>query len=310
MPTISVIVPVYNIEEEISKCLLSILLQRFTDFEVIAVDDGSTDKSPKILDEFAEKYSQIKVFHTKNHGLSAARNFGLKKAHGKYIAFVDGDDYIDPNFLSKLYQSIVDTDSDISVCGYTEFSNDRIRDYYPRQEVLSGVNTTKRLLTHQENLDIVSWNKLYKKSLFNGILFPVGLNHEDNYTTYKLFNKCEKVSFISFPLYNYVRREKSITKKEQTISRLNAKLKAAKEAKQYFRSNQELLSAAEFAEVLSFYQFIDFALKNEISKNNFKKYREKVLASKVSLDQKRRLYKRLLSPLGGLPYIVFRKLVK
>ncbi|MBP5511906.1 glycosyltransferase [Candidatus Saccharibacteria bacterium] len=310
MPTISVIVPVYNIEEEIAKCLLSILLQRFVDFEIIVVDDGSTDQSPKILDEFAEKYSQIKVFHTKNHGLSAARNYGLKKAHGKYIAFIDGDDYVDPNFLSKLYQSIIDNSSDMSVCGYTEFSDRKIKDYCPRPEVLSGFDVTKRLLTHQENLDIVSWNKLYKKSLFKTVQFPVGLNHEDNYTTYKLLYQCERVSFINLPLYNYVRRKKSITKKEPTISRLNAKLKATKEAKRYFKDNLELLPAAEFAEVLSFYQFIDFALKDEIPKNNFKKYRKKVLDAKISLDQKRRLYKRLLSPLGGIPYIIFRKLVK
>lgn len=310
MPTISVIVPVYNVEEEIPKCLLSILLQKFTDFEIIAIDDGSTDGSADILNEFAKKYQQMKVFHTKNKGLSAARNLGLSKASGKYIAFIDGDDYIDPEFLSKLYQSLVDSDADIAVCGFTEFHDEKAKDYCPKREVLQGKVATIRLLKEQENLDIITWNKLYKKSLFRIIKFPVGKNHEDNFTTYKLFNKAKNVSFIDLPLYNYVRREKSITKKEKTIARLNAKLEAAREAKKYFKNNAELFPAAEFSEILAFFQMIDFSIKKEIPKNNFKKYREKVLKSKTELDQKRSFYKKLLTPFGGFFYKVFRNLTK
>ena len=305
MPTISVIVPVYNLEEEISKCILSILLQKFTDFEIIAVDDGSTDKSPKILDELAKKYKKlITVFHCKNKGLSAARNYGLGKATGKYVAFIDGDDYVDPNYLSELYKSIVDNNSDISVSGYTEHNGEKMHDFIPKRKVVSGKDATERLLRGQDSLEIISWNKLYKKSLFKGIKFPVGMNHEDNFTTYKLYAKADKVSYIS------VRRDKSITIKEKTITRLAAKLNAAKEAKKYFKKDSKLYSAAEFSEILAYFQFIDFSLKKEIPKSNFKKYREKVLKSKVQLDEKRTFYRNLLKPFNGIFYKIFRKLVK
>lgn len=311
MPTISVIVPVYNLEEEISKCILSILLQKFTDFEIIAVDDGSTDKSPKILDELAKKYKKlITVFHCRNKGLSAARNYGLGKATGKYVAFIDGDDYVDPNYLSELYKSIVDNNSDISVSGYTEHNGEKMHDFVPKSKVVSGKDATKRLLRGQDNLEVISWNKLYKKSLFKGIKFPVGMNHEDNFTTYKLYAKADKVSYISMPLYNYVRRDKSITIKEKTITRLTAKLNAAKEAKKYFKKDSKLYPAAEFSEILAYFQFIDFSLKKEIPKSNFKKYREKVLKSKVQLDEKRTFYRNLLKPFNGIFYKIFRKLVK
>lgn len=305
MALVSVIVPVYNLEEEISKCIFSILLQKFTDYEIIAIDDGSTDNSLSLLKGISKKYPELRVFHTENNGLSAARNLGIKKARGKYLAFVDGDDYLDPKYLSKLFSAI--SGADISVCGYTEFFNGKPYVFSPRKEVLSGAEATKRLLRKQHNVDIISWNKLYKKSLFCAVNFPNGKNHEDNFTTYKLYSSAEKVSVISEPLYSYVRRDDSITKREQPITRLNAKLFAAKEAIKYFK-NTEFYSDAEFSEILAFYQFVDFAISKKIPKENFKKYREKILESKVSLDRKRKIYRILLIPFSGFFYKVFRKI--
>lgn len=310
MPKISVIVPVYNLEEEISKCILSLLLQKFSDFEVIAIDDGSTDNSLSILKELSKKWGEkLEVFHRKNHGLSSSRNFGIKKAKGDFIAFVDGDDFVDPDFLGKLYQSIKESNSDIAVSGFTEFFDEKTRDFSQKRKVLTGVEATRKLLREQENLDILSWNKLYKKELFRGISFPEKRNHEDNLTTYKLYYKAEKVSYIESPLYNYVRRENSITTREKTISRLRVKLAAAHEAKKFFK-NSELFSDAEFSEILAFFQFVDFSIKKEIDKKNFKKYREKILDSKVKLDGKRKFYRFLLLPFGGVLYKIFRKLTK
>lgn len=310
MPLISVIVPVYNLEKEISKCILSILLQKFSDFEIIAIDDGSTDNSLSILTELSKKWSdKLRVFHRKNHGLSSSRNFGITKAKGEYIAFVDGDDYVDPDFLEKLYQSILDTNSDIAACGFTEFYDEKNRDFSKKRAVLSGKDACKKLLREQENLDVISWNKLYKKSLFRGIKFPEGKNHEDNFTTYKLYFKAKKVSYVESPLYNYVRRDKSITKKEKTISRLNAKLAAAREAKKFLK-NTELFQDAEFSEILAYFQFLDFAIKKEIDKKYFKKYREKFLESTINFDRKRKFYKILLLPFGGTFYKLFRRLTK
>ena len=310
MPLISVIVPVYNLEEEISKCILSLLLQKFSDYEIIAIDDGSTDHSLSVLNALSKKWGEkLQVFHRKNHGLSSTRNFGIQKAKGEFVAFVDGDDFVDPEFLEKLHQSILDSNSDIAVSGYTEFFGEKNRDFSTKRKVLSGKDAAKKLLREQENLDILTWNKLYKKSLFRGIKFPDGKNHEDNFTTYKLYFKAKKVSYIESPLYNYVRREKSITKKEKTIARLNAKLAAAKAAKKYLKET-ELFSDAEFSEILAFYQFVDFSIKKEIDKKYFKKYREKILESKVKLDGKRKFYRTLLLPFGGIFYTVFRKLIK
>ena len=310
MPKISVIVPVYNLEEEISKCILSLLLQKFSDFEIIVIDDGSTDSSLSILTELSKKWGEkLRIFHRNNHGLSSSRNFGLSKAKGDFVAFVDGDDFVDPEYLGKLYQSIVDSDSDISVSGFTEFYDGKTRDFSQERQVLTGIEATRKLLREQENIDILSWNKLYRKTLFRGIKFPEGKNHEDNLTTYKLYFKAKKVSFIESPLYNYVRREKSITKKEKTTSRLKMKLAAAREAKKYLKDT-ELFADAEFSEILAFYQFLDFSIKREIPKEHFSKYREKILNSKISLDRKRKLYRALLIPCSGFFYKVFRKLIK
>jgi glycosyltransferase involved in cell wall biosynthesis len=312
MPKISVIVPVYNLECEIKKCILSLIFQQFTDFEIIAIDDGSTDNSPLILDELAGKFPDlVRVFHRKNFGLSSSRNFGIKKSRGDFIAFVDGDDFVESDFLEKLNQSIMDHNSDIAVCGFYEHSNGKNRIFKTSTQVLSGPQAAKKLLTRQENLDVVCWNKIYRKTLFDAVNFPEDKNHEDNFSTYKLLFNAKKVSYVDAALYNYVRRENSITKKEATISRLKAKLSAAREAKKYFKSkNDELFSAAEFSEILAFFQFIDFSIKCEINQKYFSKFRQKVLEENVPLDFKRRFYLMLLIPFHGLPYKFFRKLTK
>lgn len=314
MPTISVVVPVYNIEEEIPKCLLSILLQKFTDFEIIAVDDGSTDKSGSILNEFAKKYKQIRVFHTKNKGLSAARNLGISKARGKYIAFVDGDDFLDPDFLAKLYQSVVDNDSEIAISGYTNFYNEETSDFVPKKLVISGEEAVIRLLTRQENIEILAWNKLYLKSLFREIKYPAGKICEDNFTTYKLLARAKKVSYVPEPLYNYVRREKSISFKMSNLTRDKIREEVADEAIKIFKKNSKLKKAAVEAKLLAYFKFIDHSLSRKIGKKYFAIYREKILKNKTEFlanefcDKKRKNYIRLIGPFKGTFYRIFRKL--
>ena len=310
MPKISVIVPVYNLEKEIKRCILSLVFQKFTDFEIIAIDDGSNDNSPLILDEMAEKWHDlIRVFHRKNHGLSATRNFGIKKARGEFISFIDGDDFVDPYFLEKLHTAIFRDNSDIAVSGYNEFHDDKLKVFSKKAQTMSGFLATKILLTQQENLDVVCWNKLYRKKLFDTVQFPEGENHEDNLTTYKLLFLANKVSYISDALYNYERRDTSITKSEDVISRLNAKLTAARAAKKFLKKT-DLFEAAEFSEILAYFQFIDFSLRHRIDQKYFSIYRKKVLGSKIKLDFKRNFYKALLIPCAGIFYKIFRKLVK
>ena len=315
---ISIIVPVYNLEEEISKCLLSLVLQKYDNFEAILIDDGSTDNSLKKCQDFAKKDQRFHVFHTKNKGLSNARNYGISKSHGKYLAFVDGDDFIDPNFLNELYKSLQKNNSDVSVIGYTEISGEDTETFIPEAKTLSGRNATIKLLTKQENMEVLIWNKLFKKSLFRGIRFPAGKNHEDNYTTFQLLSKANKVSYIEKSAYNYVHRKNSIMGSEKTVERLKAKLYSAKEAKKIFRKSEKdsrLYFAAKYSELLAFLQFVDFSIKGEIPKRYFKKFRKKILKHRIEfynnpyIDFRRRTYIRLLSSTNGFLYIILRKII-
>ena len=120
MPKVSIIIPAYNIEKYLSACLDSALSQDFSNYEIVVIDDGSTDNTPKISDEYAKKYENVITIHQKNSGLSSARNTGIKRAKGEYVALIDGDDIIAPNFLARLYQAVTKTNSDIAICNFQE----------------------------------------------------------------------------------------------------------------------------------------------------------------------------------------------
>ena len=256
---ISVIVPAYNIKNYISDCLNSILAQDFLGYEIVIVNDGSTDDTPKICSKYAEKYNKIKVIHQKNAGLSAARNTGIKNAKGKYLAFIDGDDIIDKNFLSRLYQAIETTGSDIAICNFIEFSETVPTSAKASSEikVVNRDEAVTALLIKQENRDVIACNKLYKKELFKNIKFPVGEIHEDNLTTYKLLAAASKVANIEDGLYFYRRHSGSITDTHELVLGLKMKERAAREAIEYFKSNQKLERAAEIALLLSEFAYLD-----------------------------------------------------
>lgn len=260
-PLVSVVVPVYNLENCVETCLNSLLAQEYQNFELILVDDGSTDGSLKILRTFAEKHQKIKILHQKNTGLSAARNAGLKAASGEFIAFVDGDDSVDPFYLFSLLSAMRDT-SDIAVCGYREVITPqrknssaepsstspagRSQDSTPGATVkkvqkcpkitLSGPDAAARLLVRQENYDLVAWNKLYRTSLFrqNDIAYPEGRLYEDCLTTYKLYAAAREVVVVPEPYCNYIRRAGSITSENSLLESLAARERAARESIAYF----------------------------------------------------------------------------
>lgn len=302
---ISVIVPVYNVKEFVEKCLDSLVWQSYKNLEIIVVDDGSTDGSGKICDEFAKKEKNVKVFHRKNGGLSDARNFGIKKASGEIIAFVDSDDFVDEEYIGVMYGKMVQKDVDVVVCGYNFVK--------PKKDVLSGKNAAIKLLTEHENIDIVAWNKLYRKSLFadNEIWFPKGKKHEDTLTTYKVLSKARKVVYLDEVLYLYNERPGSITKTEKIEERLTMRELAAKEAVSYFKKDSDLEQAAEVSLLLAKYAFLDRAIGGKIGKKygedasgwiklNMMKYKNNKYMTK-----KLRMYNYLLSM--GL-YKAFRKI--
>jgi len=311
---ISVIVPVYNLENEALKCLWSLALQKFKDFEVVVIDDGSTDNSLSILKKFAKKDKRFLVFHKKNGGLSSARNFGLKKARGEFISFVDGDDNVDPGFLEELYNSTIKNGAEVSISGYTNFFKEKMTDFVPKSEVISGEEATIRLLTRQENMEILTWNKLYKKELFSRIKFPDGKICEDNLTTYKLLAKANKVAYITGSFYNYCRRENSISFKMDDLERLKIREEAAREAEQLFKNNLKLKQAAEASKLLAYFKFIDHSLSGRISEKYFKTYREKILKTREAflknpmVDSRRKKYVKMISIKNGGFYKLYRKI--
>jgi len=210
-PLISVIVPVYNVKPYLPKCLDSICGQTYTNLEIIVVDDGSTDGSGIICDEYAAKDSRIKVIHQENGGLSVARNKGLDVATGEYIAFVDSDDWIDREMYKELYENLVKQGVDISMCSYIQHypNRSRAKCNSGKTHVWTGREAIRELIAGKRVATMV-WDKLYNKSLFDEIRFPDGKIFEDAAIIYKLFAKSGKVSQVEKPYYHYLSRQGSI----------------------------------------------------------------------------------------------------
>lgn len=211
-PVISIIIPVYNVEKYIRRCLNSVLAQTYKDYEIILVDDGSSDKSSVICDEYAEIESNIQVIHKDNQGPSHTRNVGIENAKGQYVYFLDSDDYIIPECIEILYKNLTDKRADIS-CGsfgffddYNSIPNDRsandISDY-------SGRDACLRLL-YGKQFNTSSCNLLLKKEIAIQNLFPVRKYHEDEMTTFRYFLAASKVVITNQPTYYYYQREGSI----------------------------------------------------------------------------------------------------
>lgn len=213
MAEISVIVPVYNVAGYLEKCVESILCQTYGDFELLLVDDGSTDGSGELADSLATSDDRVRVFHKSNGGLSDARNYGVKFAKGRYITFIDSDDWIEHNYLEFLYSAVVDNDADISTCYYNKCVGDRRYSWQePSDEivVMDGKEALLSLLYH-ERINVSAHGKLYKKELaMSGIEYPVGKHYEDVDTTWRFIAATRKVAVGQLPLYNYVMREGSI----------------------------------------------------------------------------------------------------
>ena len=219
MDKISIIVPVYNIEEYIEKCVKSIKKQTYENLEIILVDDGSTDTAGKICDELAEKDKRIKVIHKKNGGLSSARNEGMKNATGKYICFIDGDDYVREDYCEVLYNALINNNADISAVSYKEIKNSKTRIYNSAARskkefddkctMYSGDEIIIQFL-HWKNFRI-AWNKLYKAEVIRNQWFKEGATFEDMFFNYKVLSRIQRLAYVNSPCYYYIRRDGSIS---------------------------------------------------------------------------------------------------
>lgn len=208
---ISVIIPVYNVEPYLQKCLDSVIGQTYRDLEILIVDDGSTDGSGKICDEY-KKDKRVEVFHTENRGLSAARNYAVDRSHGDYIAFIDSDDWFEETALQTFLLTAQETGADIVACQfYQEYVGKTVEPEGTRTEfVVEGDEVLKSMvIDHKLTEDV--WNKFYKAELFNSIRYPEGMIFEDKATTYKLLQKAQKLAYTPVPLIHYRNREGSLS---------------------------------------------------------------------------------------------------
>ena len=215
---VSVIVPVYKVEQYLNKCVDSIINQTYKNLEIFLVDDGSMDNCPKMCDDYAKKDKRIKVIHKKNGGLSSARNAALDVFSGEYVTFVDSDDWIEKTYVEELYKAIKANDCDLAVCSVNRctesgeivkqsvfFNGDK---KFEKNEVFDAFWNTK-----DKRLSSWAWGKLYHKSIFKKLRYPVGINYEDAYVLTDVCKNITKgVVAISSKLYNYVvKRQGSIT---------------------------------------------------------------------------------------------------
>ena len=218
---ISIIVPVYNAENYLRRCIDSILEQTYTNFELLLINDGSTDGSAKILEEVKESDSRIRVVHKKNEGVSATRNLGLKLVTGDYITFIDSDDFVDKLYLEVLYKSLTENDADIASGNFASFNEERqtflfftteetyFEKVYSPQEWLDQENNPR----HNLFLTVIFTPfKLYKRELWEDIEYPVGRVREDDAIIHKLYLRCQRISFVNSAIYFYSQHEDSLSK--------------------------------------------------------------------------------------------------
>lgn len=241
-PLISVIIPIYKVEQYLKRCVDSILNQTYTNLEIILVDDGSPDSCPKLCDDYATLDSRVKVVHKENGGLSSARNAGLDICKGEYIAFVDSDDFVSKYFIEYLYQAIVETCVEIGITEYRSFRQDEksfdkqgLVNYTVEKQSLERIIVRySSINSHDSMLTIVSWNKLYKANLFNKVRFPAGKCYEDAATTYKILNQCNEFAFIKIPLYYYFLRQDSISGEKAFTEKYLDLFDALKKSNEFF----------------------------------------------------------------------------
>ena len=248
---ISVIVPIYNVEKYLPKCIDSILNQTYQDFEVILVNDGSTDGCLKICVDFQNLYpNRIRIINKDNGGLSDARNVGIQAAKGEFISLIDADDYISPYMLETLYTCIQETKADLAACRYVKVKDDNFcfnngkeeRILINGDDLIYGIYTAK-----YPKIDFVAWNKLYRKETFdkNNFTYPVKKYHEDEYLTHKIMHVCKKIILTNQELYGYRFREDSIVNTPNT-DKVFDYIEALEDTMLTYRNNNKLAACSLF----------------------------------------------------------------
>lgn len=291
---VSVVVPVYNVEQYVGHCVESLLNQTYPNMEIILVDDGSRDQSGAVCDRYGQKDRRIVVIHKKNGGLSDARNEGIRRASGKWITFVDSDDYVHPEYVRVLHRNITESGAEISVCQFVRESADRERAAWEGKEnkaipgrttIYSGAESLENLL--YQYISTSAWAKMYKTELFEGTFFPCGKLYEDVVTVFDVFGKAEHVVVSNCALYCYCVRKGSIVRRKFE----EAKLDYIENTRYVLDRTRELFPALEKA-AISRALWADVHIVVQIGRDKryagvqaelwkeIKKYRKSVLADR------------------------------
>ncbi len=250
LPVVSIIVPVFNVKSYVSECVGSLCRQTYTNLEILLVDDGSTDGSGEVCDEYADRDERIRVIHQANRGLSGARNTGLDNVQGEYIAFVDSDDLVSPNYVETLYELLMRYDADIAACAYIKVTTEQLTNI--REKVLSldnvreicmpSVKLLKQWHGKYKQQETVAWNKLYCRDVWNGrkkIRFPEGRNHEDVLISHLVVQSVKTIVLTTEILYFYRIRKGSITlQMEYDREKARENLRAQRERMEFFRKHR------------------------------------------------------------------------
>lgn len=315
---ISVLVPVYNSEKYLVKCIGSILNQTYKNIELIIINDGSNDKSYDIIEEYKNKDSRIIVIHTENKGVSHARNVALDNAKGNFITFVDSDDYIDEDYLDILYKTLKKENADISTCNCRFIEEDTNKSYTKNfgidKVLIMDSEKAVENLFYYNYIRHSPWGKLYKKELFNNLKYIENKNYEDLELTYKIFLQAKKIVYIPNSKYNYLLRKGSIIHSEIKESDIETILNyTEKILENITQNNTSIKKSAEFLvarQSLNLWYRVPNKKKYrrylKIATKNIKKYRKEILKdNKINKKSKILFY---LSYLGRIPYKIVNKI--
>lgn len=309
---ISVIVPVYNVEEYLDRCIESIVNQTYKNLEIIIVDDESPDNSPQICDSWAKRDDRIRVIHKKNEGVAVARNTALEIARGDYIAFVDGDDYCFKNLYQHLLKNLVDTDSDISMCLYYE--SDTEIDDIPIKNLPVHVKNTNDVLPNICVGDYefgILWNKIYKKSVVDGIRMPRLQCSQDLPYNYHAFKRSNKVVISDEQLYFYRNRITSTTKSKFKFGAFDA-IKAREIILTNEKNNKYLLPYAIKGYINSNFVVLSGMIKNDMFMERFDEIRQTILLyqKNIYLSKNYSLYEKIKTLILYISPELFKKIIK
>lgn len=292
---ISIIIPVYNVEEYLDKCLESVINQTYNNIEIILVDDGSTDNSGKICDKYEEKDSRVKVIHKENGGQSEARNIALDEVRGKYVAFVDSDDYIKKDYIEYLYNLILKYECKMSICAYyieTEKGNKYDLGKTYSEKLMNTQETLSRMLC-DEGFTVSPCAKMYDISLFKDIRYPVGKIYEDNETTYKLIKKCENVAYGNESKYSYIKRKNSTMNSKFNERKLDLIEITDKMAQELIKEYPNMKDSIERRVIYARFSILRQAVSDKnANKNLIKKLRKEILTKWKQILTNRKTSKR------------------